>query len=128
MNVNGGTVYLPNLESAGRDCFSQTLIEKITSLGKITDVAYNAFRNCKNLSFIRIPATVTSMQMTAFADNYMNRVLIMEPVTPPSINGTFYSTYDIYVPDDSVEEYKAASNWSSAASKIHPMSEYTGTD
>ena len=128
MNVNGGTVYLPNLESAGRDCFSETLIEKIISLGKITDVPYNAFRNCKNLMFIRIPATVTSMQMTAFADNYMNRILIMEPVTPPSINGTFNNTYDIYVPDDSVEDYKAASNWSSAASKIHPMSEYTGTD
>ena len=128
MNVNGGIVYLPNLESAGRDCFSQTLIEKITSLGKITDIRYNAFRYCKNLSFIRIPATVTSMQMTAFADNYMNRVLIMEPVTPPSINGTFNTTYDIYVPDDSIEDYKAASNWSSAASKIHPMSEYTGTD
>jgi len=128
MNVNGGTVYLPNLESARRDCFSQTLIEKITSLGKITEVPSNAFGGCKNLSFIRIPATVTSMQISAFANNYMNRVLIMEPVTPPSINGTFNSTYDIYVPDDSVEDYKAASNWSSAASKIHPMSEYTGTD
>ena len=51
------------------------------------------------------------------------------PTTPPTISGSWfrYNTGGkVYVPDNSVETYKAASGWSTYASKIYPMSEYTG--
>ena len=31
-----------------------------------------------------------------------------------------------YVPDDLLDSYKTAENWSEIASYIHPISEYTG--
>ena len=36
------------------------------------------------------------------------------------------SSTNIYVPDDLVDSYKAASYWSARASHIYPMSEYMG--
>ena len=37
-----------------------------------------------------------------------------------------FGNIKIYVPDDLVAVYKTATNWSSYASYIHPISEYTG--
>lgn len=49
----------------------------------------------------------------------------VKAVTPPTIeNNTFNdipSDAIIYVPTESVEAYKAATNWSAQASKIQPM-------
>ena len=50
----------------------------------------------------------------------------LTPPTRPSTNNFNYVTA-IYVPDESVDTYKAASTWNSYASIIHPISEYDGT-
>ena len=51
-------------------------------------------------------------------------VVIVPQVTPQPINSdTFSSPNKIYVPDESVDVYKAATNWSKYASNIYPMSE-----
>ena len=53
----------------------------------------------------------------------------MLPMVPPTIGGQWirYNTIGkVYVPDDSLEAYKAASGWSYYEERIHPMSEYTG--
>ena len=61
-------------------------------------------------------------------------VVVFHSTTPPGLR--YYSNYNtylgrynnanvlIYVPDASVEAYKTA--WSVHASRIHPLSEYTG--
>ena len=49
----------------------------------------------------------------------------MKPTTPPVIfSNTFAKnyTYPIYVPAESVDAYKAATNWSSLADRIRPIS------
>ena len=55
------------------------------------------------------------------------KVLVMKAVTPPTIqNNTFMglsNTAAFYVPDESVEAYKAATNWSAYASRISPISQ-----
>ena len=50
-------------------------------------------------------------------------------VNPPSLTNSSHAQFNfmsIYVPDGSVSSYKAASKWSDMASKIKPLSEYTG--
>ena len=57
---------------------------------------------------------------------YYTKTYIMHPTTPPSVVRFDTAPTAIYVPDESVDAYKAASVWSNYASVIHPMSEYTG--
>jgi len=50
----------------------------------------------------------------------------MERTTPPAIGtGAFDNSNDapIYVPDDSVTEYKTATNWADYADRIFAISE-----
>lgn len=54
---------------------------------------------------------------------------IFHSVTPPAMAnvsalGTINSEAKIYVPDESVNAYKTATNWSTYASYIYPLSEY----
>ena len=54
---------------------------------------------------------------------------IMESETPPTITSTsFYNTNNapFYVPNDSVEAYKTATNWVDLADRIFPISDRTG--
>ena len=65
---------------------------------------------------------------------YVPTIIVFHSVTPPSIPkhnsynshlGRFNNgTTNIYVPDSSVDLYKEA--WTVHASRIHPLSEYTG--
>lgn len=55
---------------------------------------------------------------------------IFHSVTPPTMAnvnafGRINSDAKIYVPDNSVNDYKTASNWSTYASYIYPLSDYT---
>lgn len=55
--------------------------------------------------------------------------LVIEATTPPSISYTssdFDNVDEIYVPDDFVNTYKAASGWGDVLSKIFPISDYSG--
>ena len=59
---------------------------------------------------------------------YYDRVLqaiILKPVNPPAVvSNTFsYHTGKFYVPDDSLEAYKTAENWSGVASLIYGYSQ-----
>ena len=49
----------------------------------------------------------------------------MEGTEPPMLEtGPFGNKPLIYVPDGSVDTYKAAPDWSKYAANIYPMSEY----
>lgn len=90
-----------------------------------------AFENCTNLTSIDFKNTE---QMT-FYNKVFNGCtnltkIILRSTTPPSIqSGTFVTspigsgTGYIYVPDESVETYKAASGWSTYANQIKGISE-----
>ena len=62
-----------------------------------------------------------------------NITLICRASTPPTLGGAIISKDwikatigEIYVPDDSVEAYKTATNWSAYANKILPLSHFNG--
>lgn len=124
---NEDKINLPNLTSLGQAAFFHTGIKKVTNLGSITSIGTDTFRECYSLIFVRIPSTVTTIGSNAFLEYHNGMVMVVEAVIPPATSNSPVAD-TIYVPDESVDAYKAATGWSSAASKIHPMSEYTGTD
>ena len=124
-----GELDFPELESIGGDAFINTNITKVKNLGSITTLPA-AFISCSKLTFLRIPDTVTSLGSAIIQGTHDSDVtVICEPITPPTYGwGALGDATIVYVPDASVDSYKAASGWSAIASKIHPLSEYTGSD
>lgn len=102
------------------DCTKLQTIE-LTSMDKITSTGYSSSmcRNCHSLTkfIIRTMTKVPSLNTNSFTSCY-------------HFLGTVNSTYNpdglkdgrIYVPDDKVEELKAATNWSAYADLIVPLS------
>ena len=88
-----------------QDCIS--LIEMFC-LGNITSIENYAFYKCTNLSIFALPNII--MVPTLGSDVFTNT---------PIANGTGY----IYVPDDLVESFKSATNWSIYADQIKAISE-----
>lgn len=74
----------------------------------ITNIEGYVFQNCKKLTALILRA---DQVCTLFATNAFTGT--------PIESGTGY----IYVPDDLVEDYKAATNWSTYADQIKPISE-----
>lgn len=142
---------LITLNGTNGNTLAQTNITNIADLGRITEIPAYFFRYSTNLEKVTIPDSVISIQRDAFAfcqklktliigegiESIANGVLwqctaiksiVCKAVTPPLLAEGFIgtnSTFSIYVPDSSVEEYKAATNWSGHASVIKPLSEYT---
>ena len=56
------------------------------------------------------------------------RTIVIRNNAVATLQGWCFCSYltGIYVPDDLVETYKGATNWSSYADKFKPLSEYTG--
>ncbi|MBO6253522.1 MAG: leucine-rich repeat domain-containing protein [Bacteroidaceae bacterium] len=123
-------INLPNLTSLSGSAFQNTGISKVVNLGVITSIS-GSFDNCANLNFVRLPSTLTAINSFAFQRCGSSMTVICEAGTPPTYGSIAFTTSNVsvvYVPDDSVDAYKAASGWNSLASKIHPLSEYTGSD
>lgn len=122
-------VNVPNLTSLGTgtgtsSVFSHANVAKVTNLGSITKTPGDLFSDCTHLSFVRYPATITSIGAIWRCGTYD---MICLATTPPTVSWNKVAT-TIYVPDESVKDYKIATGWSNYASRIKPLSEYTGTD
>ena len=65
-----------------------------------------------------------------YLPNNTKTALVLGATTPPNFQESWSahgdSTQGIYVPDESVDVYKADGLWSEMADKIHPISEYSG--
>lgn len=126
-----GVVNHPNLTSIGACAYNTTAITRIEDLGSITTILGGntieaTFGNCASLSFVRLPATLTAIGRQAFYACKALEIFICAAVVPPSLDSTTFSstnsTFIIYVPDESVEAYRIATNWSAYASRIYPLS------
>lgn len=135
------TLNAPNLESlplnfsgtAYSAVFNNSALERIENSGKITTIPNGnsnsgCFQRCYNLRFARLPETLTSIGAHTFRYDTALETVICEATTPPTLGTNAFantnSTFLIYVPDESVEAYKTATNWSAFASRIYPMSIY----
>ena len=124
-----GDLIAPNCTSIGRMAFSSTAINRILDLGLIKTILggnSSPFYNCHQLTMVTLPASLTQMEGGALFYNDNITTIVCLATTPPTItNWTFKNATIVayYVPDDSVEAYKAATNWSAYASKIKPISQ-----
>ena len=107
-------------------------LTSVTIPNSVTSIGSSAFGFCTNLNSITIPNSVTSIGSWAFRSTTGIVSFICLPTTPPSFEG--YSnqfmgtTYPIYVPSASVATYKAASGWSSYASRIYGLADIATVD
>lgn len=109
---------IPN--STFNDCSS---LANIIIPNSVTRIGSSAFYYC-NLSSINIPSGVTLMGDEVFARNSGMTSVTVNAITPPTLGSNAFdytNNCPIYVPCESVEAYKAASGWSSYASRIHGM-------
>lgn len=119
----------PSVTTIGDGCFQKAIYLTSANLPLVTALPADAFRNSpiQTADF----AAVTNINRTAFTDCQSLETLI---IRTPSVcvisdilvalrgskiaSGTGY----IYVPDNLVESYKAATNWVALANQIKPIS------
>lgn len=96
----------------------------------VSSIANYAFRFCDKLRYAVLSDVITSIGSYAFRGCEVMQALVIPAATPPTLGtNVFMSPNDclIYVPDDGtgkiVEDYKTATNWSSYASRIFPISQ-----
>ena len=107
------TVNLPSLISISSNMFAYSSLLNTLDFPSVESISGGAFSGCSRLVALilrKADAVCTLGNVNAFTST-------------PIAKGTGY----IYVPDDLVEQYKAATNWSTFASQIKPISELEGT-
>ena len=113
------------------NCSKLTALEVPEGVTKIS--AHQWLWEATGLRTLIFPSTFTTgngSYLTATHGSNLSLTVICRAFVPPTLSGSLNYTGNIktlYVPDDSVDDYKAAQYWSAIASKIKPMSEYTGS-
>lgn len=135
----------PMVESVGEYSFTACYKLKNASFPKAKSIGKNALQNCWELKTADF-GNATSIGNNALMSCFVLTALILRGDAICSlastsvfskcyhILGTVDSSYNIqglkdgyiYVPDELVDSYKAATNWSTYADQIKPLSEYAG--
>ena len=141
--------YFTSVTSIDSEAFRSSTITGITFPDSIVSIGQYAFLNCagltsitlnegvrtvdnqwiwsaRNMKLIDFPSTMVTMNGIGFQTNETYYNCICRATTPPSLGSSSYTNalLAFYVPDDSVDLYKAASKWADFATKIRPLSEY----
>lgn len=116
--------------------FSGTKIQNVVNLGQITRLSRNSenyrqgcFEGCSLLKRIVLPETLQAIGCRTFYGCTALIYIKCLAVTPPTIQSSLWldstnSTFKIYVPDASVDAYKAANYWSTYASRIFSLTQF----
>jgi hypothetical protein len=137
-----------SLATIGDHAFRNTGLKEITLGSSVKTVGDNAFYGCPSLKWVKwpasaasatiggncfsaaldyveLPANISSISTSAFTACTL-KVLVLHASNPSSISSNCFSwdsSYAIYVPDDAVSAYQAASGWSSLQANIKGLSE-----
>ena len=110
--------------SIGRSFVSDCpLVQQIVLPEGVQTIGEKLGNNCSSLTLIDLPSTVTSVGQYSSSGNVTT--FICRAITPPTLTRTITINGNgkIYVPDQSIADYKAASNWSTHSSKIVGISQ-----
>ena len=108
-------------QEAFRSCSGLTSVDipdSVTSIGK------QAFYQCYDLRNVTIGSGITNISQSAFESCTGLTSITIEATTPPTLGSNAFDWTDdcpIYVPSASVNTYKAASGWSTYASRIQAI-------
>ena len=121
------SITIPNgVTSIGNNAFYQCSgLTNITIPNSVTSIGQQAFDGCTGLTSITIPNNVTSIGNYAFRSCTSLISVTVQATTPPTLGSNAFDTNasgrKIYVPSESVEAYKEATNWSTYASDIEAI-------
>ncbi len=119
-------VIFPKLETIRAQAFAWCASLVKVKCDKATMILDDAFNGCANLETVDI---LGGSSISSFSRNPLAyfKNLVMRDTSKVTATGSLSwmpSTASIYVPDDLVEQYKTATNWSTKASQIKPLSTY----
>lgn len=104
-------------------------LERVIMSNSLTAIGEGAFRKCTGLIYVECFDKLTSIGNRSFQDTAIETFIIRR-TTPPSLNTTSFlntpiagGTGYIYVPDEAINTYKSATNWSAYAEQIKGVSE-----
>ena len=126
-------ITIPNsVESIGSYCFASCIaLKNIIFPDKVVLLEKAVCNNCAKLESVIVKGNISEIASYSFSGTSL-RSLVLSGVDDvatlsadalqqtPIANGTGY----IYVPDNLVDAYKSATNWSAYAGQIKPLSEY----
>ena len=97
-------------------------LTSVTIGDSVTSIGYSAFRDCSSLTSVTIPDSVTSIGNYAFVYCRSLTEVYCKRATPPT-GGSYMFDYNasgrnIYVPMESVSEYKSTGYWKGYADAI----------
>ena len=107
----------------GNEAFMNCKITNINIPESVTNIGNYAFRSTA-LTEITIPSSVTEIGYNILEYNNVITSITILATTPPTLSSDSISGSNncpIYVPAESVDAYKTATNWSSLASRINPI-------
>ena len=91
----------------------------------VSSIGYGAIQECTMITSITLPSTITNIGGNALYSCTALTGITILATTPPTLEsiGAFQNTNNcpIYVPVQSLNAYKTATNWSSFASRIQPI-------
>ena len=101
-------------------------LKNITFNNKIESISNDVFRGCTALTTLTFPKSIKDFASRSFEDCPNLKTFIIKAETPPRVNTfpSLFSTGDeptIYVPANSVENYKKAEGWKKYANKIQAI-------
>ena len=124
------SVNMPNVTTIGENAFSYSglvsaVFENVTSVDK-PNYATGGFDYCKSLERLDFHKVTRIANESFFRSEKLN-TLIIRTDSVAMLGGSSYgwsSSCRIYVPRVLLEDYKAATNWSSMADRIYAIEDY----
>lgn len=111
--------------SIGDSAFSGfTKLTSMTIPDSVTSIGNSAFSYCSGLTSMTIPEGVTSIGNNVFYNCRSLTSMTINATTPPTLGSSAFSSTNncpIYVPAESVDLFKTATNWSSLADRIQAI-------
>ena len=125
---------LTDLDTNGVTSIGANAVRECSTLASVnapyaTSIGDNALRSNPKLTTIKFPSA-TSIAQYVLYDLKALQVLVLGAASICTASASGFLTNvptscKIYVPDSLVDSYKATSPWSTRASQIYPLSEYT---
>ena len=121
------TINIPNsvtsITAGGfTDCY---VLKNVIIPNSMITLDSQAFSNCRAFTNVIIPNTITSIGVSAFRGCTNLTSVTVEATTPPTLGTNVFNNTNanlvIYVPSQSVNAYKTATNWSTYATKIQAI-------
>ena len=129
-----GSLTIPNsVTTIGYSAFCNCsgLTGSLTIPNSVTTIDYYTFYGCSGFTgSLTIPNSVTSIGYQAFSGcSGLNEAMLYN-YNPPSLGSYAFSntSFPIYVPYKSLNDYKTATNWSNYEDRIFPMAYTTISD